>query len=103
MVCRKYFKKNFKENNKSPQFLNYNNHLIKGPNDMANTFNTSFLNKINNLNNNIPIGMDPMLFYKQVIKSPTEEFKFKKTGLAKMARVIEKIKSTNTTGMDCLS
>ena len=97
------FKNNYKEANKNPLYLNYQNSDTRGLNIMSNTFNDSFLNKMVNLNLNIPEGNDPMEFYKKVIKTGDIKFKFQTIGLSKMARTISKLKSTNTTGMDLLS
>ena len=97
------FKQNYKEVYKIPSYLNYKNNISRGPNSMSNTFNNSFINKIHNLNLNIPEGTDPMEFYKLVIKTGDKQFNFKTIGLSKMARTIDKLKSTNTTGMDLIS
>ena len=40
------FKNNYKEANKNPLYLNYQNTVNRGSNELSNTFNNSFQNKV---------------------------------------------------------
>ena len=99
----KTFKNNYKERFNQPIILNYKNELSKGPNQMANTFNNAFINKIKRIKESIPIGNDPMIRYMNSIKSGKMKFKFKTISLNHMNDNINSFKSTNSSGIDNLS
>ena len=48
-----------------------------GANDMATIFNEAFINKVKENKNKIPTAEDPMLFYKNNVKTGKNKFKFK--------------------------
>ena len=62
----KTFKNNYKEKTDTPIILNYKQNIYKGPNDISETFNTAFIDKIADLKNKIPQGEDPLIHYKKL-------------------------------------
>ena len=99
----KAFKQYYNDDNKKPTVLNYNNKLIKGPKNMANTFNVAFTNKTKDIKKNIKQQADPLINYKKSIKTASTKFYFNQVSLKQMSQTVNKIKSTNTTGTDRIS
>ena len=88
----------------SPSTLLSGKKWITKPQEIAERLNLDYVTRNNNLSNNIPDnGIDPMINYKRVIKTPTKKLYFQTINMSDLRKMINKIRPTASTGIDDIS
>ena len=85
----------------TPTQLFFEGHLISSPSQLASTMNKFFLEKIQNLRNNIPVTSgDPLKKFREAMEGRNCNFSVKMVEEVEVQKIIKGLKNSSATGID---